>query len=146
MSEKLIPGVYFEHAIRNTTELDLDTIALAETFGFDPNVDVIAAARAGLKAMGDINADVSMALAEVASDAVGFLNENACPDGYWVGNDGEVGAFGVWELPCVWCGDASKLDDAVKMRVIEPPTHPGEVCEEPYHDVCARAAAIDLVI
>lgn len=117
--DHLEPGIIFDHGHYPPNELDAEIINLAWRLGWrgrDP--DDAALIRNAMHAAGHGDPDPDpdavvpasprgfdpldeMAVAEnltwAADDATGWLNDHYAPAGHWVGNDGEAGAFGVWE-------------------------------------------------
>jgi len=77
-----------DNGIRNPDEIAEDIISFAIDYGFeeyDPStLD---------KESDDYSEDISW----VMDQAIEYLS-NGVPEGYWIGNDGYAGAFGVWEM------------------------------------------------
>ena len=76
-----------DNGIRNPDEIAEDIIDIALAYGFgeyDPStLD---------KESDDYSEDISF----VMDEAIEYLSDGV-PDGYWIGNDGYAGGFGIWK-------------------------------------------------
>lgn len=75
-------GPLIEHGLYNVRELDEQVILFAQSLGFDGIMDVESD-----------DEEVSF----IADDAIAYL-QSFVPRGFWVGHDGDAGAFGVWRV------------------------------------------------
>lgn len=96
--------IIFDHGVRSAVELDAEVVLLALEYGwFDDDAREYnahtrmahAAIRGADSWRGHPQEDYFQWLHDAADDAASYLSD-LVPDGYWVGNDGEAGAFGIW--------------------------------------------------
>lgn len=74
-----------EHGSRNADKIAEDIISIAKDYGFEPD-----------ELPDEESEDYSEMIGYIMDEAIEYLS-SAVPDGYWIGNDGEVGGFGVWK-------------------------------------------------
>ena len=72
-----------DNGIRSADEVARNIISFAMGYGFNaPDQDID-------------SEDYSEILGYIMDDAIEYLS-NGVPDGYWIGNDGYAGGFGIW--------------------------------------------------
>lgn len=77
--------VILDHGCRSAEEIARDIVSFAMCYGFDAQKQ-------------DINSEnYSEELNWIMDEAIDYLSEGV-PEGYWIGNDGEIGAFGVFAI------------------------------------------------
>lgn len=83
--------VIFDNGIRSADEISEDIINLARGYGFyafdEPTFQD--------KMPDENDEDYSENISYLMDEAIEYLSEGV-PDGYWIGNDGYAGAFGIW--------------------------------------------------
>ena len=81
----------FDHSNRSPDEIAEDIVDLAREYGFyafdEPTFQD--------KMPDENDEDYSEMLGCIMNEAIEYLSMNL-PDGYWIGNDGEIGGFGIW--------------------------------------------------
>lgn len=136
--ETLEPGIIFDHSHYPPEELNAEVIELAWRLGFrgrdaqdTRDIRRLMSVATGYDVgSGQATPHVTPAyfyaeadetviaehLTWVADDAEVWLNDHYAPEGHWIGNDGEAGAFGVWLLEdvrkCDRCGHVTDAGDS----------------------------------
>jgi hypothetical protein len=91
-----------DHASHNTEDLERAVIRLAEDLGWavEPAVYLeLAALLPHDSPLWDEDPEqAAQTLGWFHDEAVDYLNEHACPDGYVWEHDGHAGAFGCWRI------------------------------------------------
>lgn len=82
----------FDHSNRSADEIAEDIIELAQRYGFY-EYDLRTLQR---KLGNRTDPDYSENIGYLMDEAIEYLSMNL-PDGYWIGNDGYAGAFGIWK-------------------------------------------------
>ena len=96
------PWSAIDHSLYNTTDLERQVIRLAEDLGWAVEPAVYLEL---VPLLSDDNPDwdesedsAREALGWFHDEAIDYLNEHACPDGYVWEHDGHAGAFGCWRI------------------------------------------------
>lgn len=91
-----------DHATHNTTDLDREVIRFAEDLGWavEPAVYLeLVPLLSDDNPVWDEDPDkAGQVLSWFQDEAIDYLNEHACPDGYVWEHDGHAGAFGCWRI------------------------------------------------
>jgi len=92
--------VAIDHALYNTTDLERRVVGLALDLGWSPvDPDGLDALMMEGSPVWDEDPDKSAEmLGWFHDEAIDYLNEHACPDGYVWEHDGHAGAFGCWRI------------------------------------------------
>ena len=91
-----------DHSLYNTTDLERRVIRLAEDFGWavEPAVylELVPLLSDDNPVWYESEDNARAALGWFHDEAIDYLNEHACPDGYVWEHDGHAGAFGCWRI------------------------------------------------
>ena len=86
-------GCYLDHGSRNSEELSIDIVDLAEGYGYKPSKEYGEVINMEEDDRDEFYSEV---LSEESDDAIDWLNGHACRDYCYWSNEGYAGAFGLW--------------------------------------------------